>query len=257
MNNNTLIRILDFGQIAAMTLVALSAAALSVASLLAAAGVVPWVELPLRIAGETVPWAGAAVQSGLAAFLLLLSVFLPSSRRVLKLETSHRDFTVSMDDVLRAYVIAHRADRANAFRMTSEFDSVRERFQHLRGHPDLDDLNAELLTMAAQMSTQSRDLAEVWSDDKVARAEASLSERRREAKELQERIQTAHTSIRELRRMLDDVEIEEATVTAQLDRLRESLAELGPLGLIGPVNDPANGGGRGPHLRSVRKLAAE
>ena len=57
--------------------------------------------------------------------------------RVMRLENSHRSFRVTMWDVAQAYQAAHAADRDGCFRLKSEFDSVRERLEHLRRHPDL------------------------------------------------------------------------------------------------------------------------
>ncbi|MFC2968339.1 hypothetical protein [Acidimangrovimonas pyrenivorans] len=70
----------------------------------------------------------------------------------------------------RALARAHGGDREGVFALSSEFDSMRERLTHLRKHPDLSGLEPELLELAAQMSHLSRDLARVYSDEKVARA---------------------------------------------------------------------------------------
>lgn len=233
------------GQTAAMALIALSALSLLVLSALASAGIIPWVMLPLSYDGIPVGWAGQAAQVGLTVLLILLAVYIPTSRQVLMLEAAHRDFAIGMDDVTRAYQAAHAADRKGAFEMKREFDAVRERFQYLRTHPDLPEIDAELLTVAAQMSQQSRELAETFSDEKVARAQESLRQRRKDADELQDRIQQAHAAIREIRRDLDDVEIEESSVAAQMSRLREEFVEI-------EARVAGAHGKRGRHLQPVR-----
>ena len=66
-----------------------------------------------------------------------------------------------MWDVAQAYQAAHAADRDGVFNLPSEFDSVRERIEHLRRHPDLGRLKPEILELAAQISHESRELAGV------------------------------------------------------------------------------------------------
>ena len=65
-----------------------------------------------------------------------------------------------MRDVAQAYQAAHAADRDGVFNLPSEFDSVRERIEHLQRHPDLGRLEPEILEMAAQIGRKSRKLAE-------------------------------------------------------------------------------------------------
>ena len=93
-----------------------------------------------------------------------------------------------MADVAEAYHHAHAGDRQGVFRLSSEFDQVRERIEYLRDHPDLKLLEADVLTLAAQMSQQSHRLAEIYSDERVARAKDFLQQRQEEAEEQQRRI---------------------------------------------------------------------
>lgn len=245
MNSLSYLKIINFGQLAAMGLLGGAALFGAVTSGLALAGALPWPQLSIQYAGETVPWAGMAFQLGVTALLIMVALFLPSARRVMKLETSHREFRVNMDDVTHAYRAAHMADRAETFQMRREFDAVRERYQFLKEHPGLAEMDAELLTVAAQMSEQSRALAEVYSDEKVARARESLKQRLVDAETLQERIQQAHADMRELKRMMDDADVEESSVTAQLQRLR---AEVSEMGVFGTEFVPER---RVPHLASI------
>lgn len=236
------------GQIAAMFVFTLAGLALLCATGLAFAGVLPWLDLPVSYNGAPVPWAGAAAQVSLTALFLLLAVYVPTSRQVLMLEASHREFAVSMDDILSAYQAAHLADRKQAFSMQREFDAVRERFEYLKTHPDLPEIDAGLLTIAAQMSQQSRELAKTFSEENVERARESLKQRRRDAEELQERIQSANAASRELRREIEDVEYEEGSARSQLMRLREELSEL-------EARIAGKGARTGRHLRPVSDVS--
>jgi len=245
MISNNLNRLTDVGQMAAMAVFGLAAAVGIVASGLAFTGILPWPEVAVAYGGTVLPWAGMALQLGVTALCTLIAVFLPSARRVRQLEGSHRRFEIDMDDVTRAYRAAHMADRTEMFEMHREFDAVRERYQYLKSLPELAEMDAELLTIAAQMSEQSRELAEVYSDAKVTRARESLKQRRADAKVLDERIQQAFADTRELRRMMDDVDGEESAVASQLQRLREQVADLG---VLEPEFKPAR---RVPHLTTV------
>ncbi len=232
------------GQIVAMIVFTLAGLAMLVLTGLAFAGVMPWMEVSVIYGGVPVEWAGAALQIGLTALLLLLAVYVPTSRQVMMLEAMHRDFAVSMDDITSAYQAAHLADRRQAFQMQREFDAVRERYEFLKTHPDLPEIDAELLTIAAQMSQQSRDLAQTFSEERVTRAQESLTERRKDAAELQSRIEHANAVSRDLRRQIEDTEFEEGSALSQLARLREDMAEL-------EARIAGVGARKGRHLRPV------
>jgi hypothetical protein len=229
-----------------MGLVGLAAFVSLSATILAFSGVLPWPEISADFGGAELPWFGKALQVGLTALLLMLAAIFPAAHRVMRLETSHRRFEIGMDDITRAYRAAHMADRAEMFGMQREFDAVRQRYKHLRELPELAEIDAELLTVGAQMSQQSQEMAEAFSDEKVARVTESLKQRLRDAETLQTRIQSAHAAIRVIRRLTDEVDIEESTVAAQMQRLREELAELD-----GFRPDPGPGKKKVAHLQSV------
>ena len=211
----------------AMILIGGMAVGAVLATSLSVAGVLPWPEIVLSYAGQPVPWFGMAAQIGLTVLLVLLSLYLPSSRRVLRLEASHRRFEIDMDDITRAYRAAHWADRKEMFDMQREFDAVRERYQHLKSQPELAEMDAELLTIAAQMSEQTRDLASVYSDAKVTRVRDQLVQRRADAQTLETQIQKAHANLRDLKRMMQDVNVEEDKVASQLRTLQDEITEAG------------------------------
>jgi hypothetical protein len=230
----------DFARVGAAQLQTLASAGLALAAasavavtLAAAAGWLPWLTLPLRFGDTVYANAGMAVQTGLAALLTLVALCLPGGLRVLRLERSHRDFTICMGDVAEAYRICHAADRAGAFTLSSEFDAVRERIRFLRDHPDLGALEPGVLEAAAQMSTVSAELAETYSDEKIERARGFLRQRQEEIEEFRDRIVTATRQCHDLRRWLDQVDLEESIMESQLSQLEEQLGEtLERLGFI-------------------------
>lgn len=216
----------------AMLCLALAALAALAASALSALGLVPWISLSAGLGGAAHPQAGMVAQVGGTALLCLLVAFLPANGRMLALERSHRDFRMTMADVASAYHAAHLADRKGAFALSSEFDQVRERIEYLRAHPDLKLLEADVLTLAAQMSQQSHRLAQVYAEPKVARARDFLAQRQQEAEDQQARIAQGLQACREIMRWTSQVELAEATVASQLQQLEEQLGVALPaLGL--------------------------
>ncbi len=217
-------------------------AGLAVLTLGAVFGLFAWVELPLRIGDWTPSHAGMVLQLLVLVMLVALCLVLPSLRRIAALEVGHRSFRISMDDIARAYRTAHAADRAGVFALSGEFESIRQRMEVLRRHPDLGDLEPELLELAAVMSHQSRDLARIYSDSKVDRARRFLRQRQEEVDALAERLKLARSLVDELRTWLTDVEAEERQAHIQIKRLEADLRELLPaLGL--ELGEPARGDG--------------
>lgn len=248
MSKQTLSQAMLVSQTLATGLIAVAAFVSTLATIFAFAGLIPWPVVNASFGGAEIVWMGQALQIGLTALLVLIACILPSARRVMRLETTHRRFEVDMDDVTRAYRAAHMADRAEMFEMRREFDAVRERYRFLSEHPELGDMDAELLTIAAQMSEQSRDLAAEYSDEKVARAKDSLRQRLKDSEVLKNRIQGAFAAVREIRRMMEEVDVEESTVASQLQRLREELADFD--GFL-PDPKPGKGKNKVAHLKSV------
>lgn len=212
----------------AVSLVALLAAGLVTASLLAAFGVIPWPQIALFFGGQAVAQAGMWLQLGLTGLVVLLLLYMPANLRISRLERSHRSFAIGMHDVSRAYAHAHAADRKGVFGLSSEFEGMKARMQHLRQHPDLRDLEPELLQLAAQMSFETRELAQTYSDEKVNRAKDFLRQRQQEVHALTDRLAAARTTCDELRRWLQDVEAEERAAQTQIKRLEADLREILP-----------------------------
>ena len=187
-----------------------------------------WVELPLNYAGELLENAGMYLQLAATVLAAGICFFLPANIRIMQLENSHRRFTVSMDDVARAYGAVHAADRGRNFKLSSEFDAVRERLAYLRDHPDLNTLEPALLETAAQMSHISRELAEVYSEDKILRARDFLKQRQEEINQFNSRHEQAKSISTEMKHWLHEVELEESVAAAQLARLSEEMGEILP-----------------------------
>lgn len=204
------------------------AIAMVVLSLGAALGMLPWLEVSASVNGAAIANAGMIAQLTFTFFCVALLFFLPTNARVMQLEKSHRNFHVSMEDVAKAYAISHEGDRAGLFKIGSEFDSVRERIAHLRDHPDLVTLEPSVLEIAAQMSHEARDLAEVYSAERVARAKTFLKQRQQEVDTFQENLRIAHQTTNELKNWLLQVETEEGLVERQLDTLQADLFEILP-----------------------------
>lgn len=196
-----------------------------------ALGFAPWLTFTAAFGDTAYPQAGMITQIVVTIVLASLFFFMPGAKRILSLERSHRSFQLSMEDVARAYHVCHSADRAGVFTMSSEFDAVRERLAYLRDHPDLDSLEPEVMEVAAQMSRQSRELADIYSDEKVRRAKTFLRQRQEEAERQQTLIVEALHAIRDIRKWSQQVELEESVVASQLSQLDEQLqATLPALG---------------------------
>lgn len=207
---------------------AVSALVLSCLTIMAALGLFPWLEFSVAFGGTVYDQAGQYAQIGLTVLAVLLCFFLPSNARIMRLENSHRRFSIGMRDVAQAYALAHSADREGLFRMSSEFDAVRERLAYLREHPDLERMEPALLEVAAQMSHISRELAEVYSAEKVERARDFLRQRQHEVDQFNERIAQAKQIAIELKHWVHEVELEESVAASQLQRLQDELRDIMP-----------------------------
>jgi len=202
---------------------ALVAAAAVCYTLLSAVGVTAWLTLPLTFGDAVLPTFGMYLQIAVTVLLIAMATMIPTNMRINAMERSHRSFQISMDDVARAYHICHTADRAGVFTFSSEFDAVRERLAYLRDHPDLSRLEPEVIEVAAQMSQQSRELADVYSDEKVTRAKTFLAQRQEEAESQQQKIIEALHATREISKWAQQIDIEESVVASQLEQLDEKL----------------------------------
>ncbi len=224
----TMFQISGLARQVAQVIILLSALALTAASIAMAFGVLDWPEIAATYAGQPLPYAGMWAQLAANALLLALVFFLPANLRMARLEKSHRSFAMGVEDVSRAYRVAHAADRTGVFALSGEFESMRARFDHLRQHPDLGHLEPELMNLAAEMSFLSRDLARTYSDDKVARAKSFLKQRQEEVHMITDRIAAARRTCDELRRWLADIQADDRKAQHQIRRLEADLQEILP-----------------------------
>jgi hypothetical protein len=208
------------------------------------AGLAPWISLHAGLAGQEQIDAGPIVQISLFLMSLAMIGFLPATWRVLRLENSHRNFNIKMEDVARAYGAVHAADRTGVFTLAGEFDSVRERIIYLREHPDLQHLEPEILTLAAKMSFESRDLALTYSDEKVRRAKAFLQQRQEEMDGLENLVSAARQQVDTLKnwsRNLDEAgNRTDKSITRILDDLDEILPHIGFTLVHTSIPDPVD-----------------
>jgi hypothetical protein len=236
-----LYKVLNSAQVAmsvvCMTFVAGVAVICSLATLGAVAGLLPWFTLGVATYGDaTISNAGIVLQTFVTLLSVALCFWLPSNRRILVLTNSHRQFNVTMKDVATAYYQAHLADRTGLFTLTSEFDAVHERYLYLKR--ELGDMKSDILMLAAQMSYETRDLASVYSDDKVARARAFLAERSAELEQMETLIEKVTGINAEIEPTARRLSFDEQAARSKLSRLVEALKEsLGQLGYeINPHN---------------------
>lgn len=235
-------KVTEAGQAAAQGAIVALTFGLLLATAFAALGWMPWPTLALSFGPIALPEAGMWLQLGVTLLFVILCFFLPANTRMARLERSHRSFAMGVEDVARAYRMAHAADRAGVFSLSSEFDSIRARMEHVRRHPDFGQLEPELLQLAAQMSHETRELARSYSDVKVARAKGFLAQRQEEVQALTDRLAIARRTCDELKRWLTDIEAEERQAQVQLRRLEADLREVLPgLGYAFDLDDKPDG----------------
>lgn len=218
---------LAFQQISLFLIVAI-ATALAAYTGAALLGMADWPNIPLAVGDTFYPDAGYYILLGLTVFAFAMCFFIPTNRRIMALENSHRRFHIGMQDVAHAYALAHQEDRENAFKLKSEFDSIRARLQFLREHPDLSSLEPAVLEVAAQMSHVSEELAQIYSEDSITRARDFLAERQAEVEKFNSRLEEAKRQASEIRQLTGAIEMEESVAQSQLNRLQQELEELIP-----------------------------
>lgn len=206
-----------------LILLALGLSGVTLAALL---GAMPWIDLPMSVGGVEILHAGMIGQIALTVIVLALTGFLPANARMRRLELTSRDFHLSMNDVAQAYAFVHAADRDGTFQLSREFDTMRDRIEWMRNHPDLAGMEHDVLQIAAQMSVESRDIAEVYSSEKVDRARSFLRQRQQEVEDYRQKISMAQATVQEIKRWMQAVSVEEGLAEKQLERLQKDLAEV-------------------------------
>lgn len=168
---------------------------------------------------------------GLLAAAML--TFIPSGKRLMKLELSHRSFQTGMEDVRQAFYIAFTADRNGMFRLTEQFDAVSERIRFLKNHEELQNKEPEILTLAAQMSFEARELAARFSTENVTRANGIIAERLAEVEAVEALITTIEQTKANAKRTLARLATIKGTAALQLETdMSELETLLGPYGFV-------------------------
>jgi hypothetical protein len=162
---------------------------------------------------------------------LVILALVPGSRQVLRLERSHRNFQVGMRDVEEAFYRAYQADRNGHFKLTAEFDAIRERFLYLKSLPELVTLEPEILALAAQMSYSGRELAQALSNTNVTRAQDFLRQRKDELARNEQMVVEMRTILQTIRQEARTLALDEQVLDSEKMRLLEAINEyLAPLG---------------------------
>jgi hypothetical protein len=108
----------------------------------------------------TYPQAGMITQI-IVTIILIAVFFMPSAGRIRNpLNVRTRNFRLSMEDVAQAYR-CHTADRSGIF-AGSEVTLCANALRYLRDHPDAGSADLQVLEIAAQMSHQSCELADIY-----------------------------------------------------------------------------------------------
>lgn len=227
-SNSVLYQFLYAMQIASRLLIIGLTVVLVVTTFAASIGALHWPELSVRWGTQNVPAAGMYGQLLLTALMVTLCVFLFANTQFERQDRSRRVFQIPMEDVRRAYEAALSADRHSVFGLSSEFEDMRKRMDYLRKHPDMSHLEPELLEIAAQMSHQSRELARIYSVEKVDRAKTFLKQRQEEVDQIQDRLALARTTCDALRRSISDIEAGKSRNTTGLSALKNDLRAILP-----------------------------
>ena len=80
----------------AFAAIVLSSITLLSLTIMAAIGVVPWLAIKMNYDGLPIENAGMIAQIILTTFMIMMCFFLPGNARIMRLENSHRSFTVGM-----------------------------------------------------------------------------------------------------------------------------------------------------------------
>lgn len=213
---------------AAVNTVIFFAAIFCVAAVLDATGQLPWQRLTQPLDAYLERDGGIALQISISLFLILAALLLSTLTRLARLERAQKNSALSMPDIAAAYRLSHIADRTGAFALADEFDQMRLRMDHLRTHPDLQYLQADLLQIAAQMSMQTRDLARIYSDENVKGATDFLRQRQLDVQALSDQLTIARTTCDELLACSNTVDTDDAQIRQQIERLEQQLKDILP-----------------------------
>jgi hypothetical protein len=208
--------------------VILLAAGFSIDTVLDASGQLHWQQLMHPIERYVVNDNGIVLQISICLFLVLAALLLSTLSRLARLERLQKTSALSLPDIATAYRLSHAADRKGAFALVGEFDQMRLRMDHLRNHPDLQDLQDDLLQIAAQMSMQTRDLARIYSDENVKGATDFLRQRQLDVQALSDQLTIARTTCDELLACSNTVDADDDQIRQHIEQLEHELKDILP-----------------------------
>jgi hypothetical protein len=206
----------------------LLAVGFSIDTVLDATGQLPWKHLTDPIDSYIVKDNGIILQISICLFLVLAALLLSTLSRLARLERLQKTSALSLPDIATAYRLSHAADRKGAFALVGEFDQMRLRMDHLRNHPDLQDLQDDLLMIAAQMSMQTRDLARIYSDENVNGATDFLHQRQLDVQALSDQLTIARTTCDELRACTTTIDADDDQIRQHIEQLEHELKDILP-----------------------------
>lgn len=206
----------------------LSCAVLAVGAytLLCLVGIAPWLQLPVTFGETTYEYGGMVVQIALTALLLCLLAYLPGVSRVLQLEQSHRSFSLTLEDIARAFDACHSAERKGVFTLDREHDAVMERFAYLKAHPELDGIADDLLEIVAKMSFESKKYGKKYSDKKVKKLRKALRKMDQELDRKEYQNQQMTTWVPQLEAELNRLSKRQTSTVKQYDELMQRITAL-------------------------------
>lgn len=137
-------------------------------------GWTPWVTWSLTFGETTITNAGMYAQILVSAVLILQAASVQDKVRLMHNEKTTILANQKYNDVSHAYDVCFQKDKTGFFKAKNQYDQVRERFNYLDDHPDLEHMTDDVLELAAMMATESSGLAEAFSDAKVQKLEAAL-----------------------------------------------------------------------------------
>ena len=188
--------------------------------------------IELQVEGEQVNIFPLLCIGILTYSLLSLARLLGGYRFMLEFHLERRDFSLQLEDVQEAFATLFAYDREGVFTLPGEYDAIRERIRAARNHPDLLQMNGEVLEVAAELSYVLRDLAATYSTERVKDARDAIKTAHQRVAELEERVKIIKAVEEEVRREVVPLEMDKSIAESELRRSCHGIADI--LGRIDP-----------------------
>ena len=140
--------------------------------------------------------------------------------------------------------------------MHSEYDALRERLSYLAKHRDLGNLEPEILQVAAQVSRVSEGLATTFSDAAISHAKAFLPAGQEEVEHIEEHIERAIGTTREIRQCHQRQSMDGDVVLSRLEGLKAELKDVLPEVGLTPANANPDSGVEQLHPKEEARATA-